>query len=53
MTFDALVSLSRERLAARRRRVAPRGPLVQAAVLVPLTNTDASLTSNVRCTLPM
>ena len=36
MTFDALVSLSRERLAARRRRVAPRGPLVQAAVLVPL-----------------
>lgn len=36
MTLDALVSLTRARLAARRRRVVPRGPLVQAAVLVPL-----------------
>jgi 8-oxo-dGTP pyrophosphatase MutT (NUDIX family) len=36
MTLDDLVALTRERLAARRRRVAPRGSLVRAAVLVPL-----------------
>ncbi len=36
MTLDDLVALTRARLAARRRREVPRGPLVQAAVLVPL-----------------
>lgn len=36
MTLDQLVALTRERLAARPRREVPRGPLVQAAVLVPL-----------------
>src|SRR5438046_8768822 len=36
MTLDELVTLTRERLAARRRRVVDPGPLVRAAVLVPL-----------------
>jgi 8-oxo-dGTP pyrophosphatase MutT (NUDIX family) len=36
MTLDQLVTRTRERLAARPRREVPRGPLVQAAVLVPL-----------------
>jgi len=36
MTLDELVTLTRERLAARRRRVVETGPLVRAAVLVPL-----------------
>ena len=36
MTLDELVALTRERLAARRRRVVEPGPLVRAAVLVPL-----------------
>ena len=35
MTLDDLVAITRRRLAARERRVVPRGPLVQAAVLVP------------------
>jgi 8-oxo-dGTP pyrophosphatase MutT (NUDIX family) len=36
MTIDELAALTRSRLAARDRRVAPDGPLVRAAVLVPL-----------------
>ena len=36
MSLDELVALTRERLAARRRRVVDLGPLVRAAVLVPL-----------------
>ena len=36
MTLDELVTLTRERLAARLRRVVEPGPLVRAAVLVPL-----------------
>ena len=36
MTLEQLVVLTRERLAARARRVVPEGPLVRAAVLVPL-----------------
>ena len=36
MSLDELVVLTRERLAARRRRVVDPGPLVRAAVLVPL-----------------
>src|SRR5438034_7051058 len=36
MTLDELVTLTRERLAARQRRVVDPGPLVRAAVLVPL-----------------
>lgn len=36
MTLDALVAVTRARLAARRRRIVAPGPLVQAAVLVPL-----------------
>jgi len=36
MTLDELVTLTRERLAARPRRVVEPGPLVRAAVLVPL-----------------
>ena len=38
MTLDDLVALTRARLAARERRVVPKGPLVQAAVLVPLVD---------------
>jgi 8-oxo-dGTP pyrophosphatase MutT (NUDIX family) len=38
MTLDELVTLTRERLAARSRRVVPRGELVQAAVLIPLVD---------------
>src|SRR5438093_10897508 len=36
MTLDELVTLTRERLAARRPRVVEPGPRVRAAVLVPL-----------------
>jgi len=36
MTLEDLVTLTRERLAARARRVVEPGPLVRAAVLVPL-----------------
>ena len=38
MSFDALVARTRERLGARARRVVPKGPLIQAAVLVPLVD---------------
>ena len=38
MTFDALVLLTRQRLADRARRVVPEGTLVRAAVLVPLVD---------------
>ena len=38
MTLDELVALTRERLATRARRVAPKSALVQAAVLVPLVD---------------
>jgi 8-oxo-dGTP pyrophosphatase MutT (NUDIX family) len=38
MTLDELVLLTRSRLAGRERRVVPPGPLVQAAVLVPLVD---------------
>jgi 8-oxo-dGTP pyrophosphatase MutT (NUDIX family) len=38
MTLDELVALTRARLAARSRRVVPKGALVQAAVLVPLVD---------------
>lgn len=38
MTLDALVALTRARLGARTRRVVPPGPLVRAAVLVPLVD---------------
>ncbi len=40
MTLEALVARTRERLAGRRRRVVPHGPLVRAAVLVPLLDRD-------------
>src|SRR5262249_45892861 len=36
MTLEALVALTRERLGQRNRRVVPPGPLVRAAVLVPI-----------------
>jgi 8-oxo-dGTP pyrophosphatase MutT (NUDIX family) len=36
MTVDELVTRTRARLGARQRRVVPPGPLVQAAVLVPI-----------------
>jgi 8-oxo-dGTP pyrophosphatase MutT (NUDIX family) len=36
VTLDELTELTRRRLAARERRVVPPGPLVRAAVLVPL-----------------
>jgi 8-oxo-dGTP pyrophosphatase MutT (NUDIX family) len=36
MTLEALVALTRERLGRRERRVVPPGPLVRAAVLVPI-----------------
>lgn len=38
MTLDDLVTATRGRLAARTRRVVPRGPLIQAAVLVPIVD---------------
>ena len=38
LTLEELVALTRARFAARARRVVPRGPLVQAAVLVPLVD---------------
>jgi 8-oxo-dGTP pyrophosphatase MutT (NUDIX family) len=36
MNVDELTRRTRSRLAARRRRIVPKGPLVQAAVLVPI-----------------
>ncbi len=38
LTTEALVALTRRRLAGRRRRVVPPGPLVAAAVLVPIVD---------------
>jgi 8-oxo-dGTP pyrophosphatase MutT (NUDIX family) len=38
MTIDDLVTITRQRLAGRERRVVPPGPLVQAAVLVPIVD---------------
>jgi 8-oxo-dGTP pyrophosphatase MutT (NUDIX family) len=38
MTLDELVALTRTRLATRVRRVAPLGPLVRAAVLIPIVD---------------
>jgi len=38
MSLEELVELTRRRLAARARRVVPEGPLVRAAVLVPLVD---------------
>jgi 8-oxo-dGTP pyrophosphatase MutT (NUDIX family) len=38
MTLEDLASFARQRLAARERRVVPRGVLVQAAVLVPIVD---------------
>src|SRR5207237_7352461 len=38
LTTDALVALARARLAAHTRRVVPPGPLVAAAVLVPIVD---------------
>lgn len=38
MTLDDLVAATRRQLAMRTRRVLPRGPLVQAAVLVPIVD---------------
>src|SRR5262245_27377069 len=38
MDIDALAELTRTRLGARRRRVAPDGPLIKAAVLVPIVD---------------
>ena len=38
LTLEALVELTRARLNARQRRVVPKGPLVQAAVLVPIVD---------------
>jgi 8-oxo-dGTP pyrophosphatase MutT (NUDIX family) len=36
VTVDELARRTRQRLAARQRRIVPKGPLVQAAVLVPI-----------------
>lgn len=36
MTVEELIARTRERLNARERRVVPKGPLIQAAVLVPI-----------------
>jgi len=38
MKVDDLVAVTRARLGARRRRVVPPGPLVRAAVLVPIVD---------------
>jgi len=38
MNVDDLVAVTRARLGARRRRVVPPGPLVRAAVLVPIVD---------------
>jgi 8-oxo-dGTP pyrophosphatase MutT (NUDIX family) len=38
MTIDDLAFITRRQLAGRARRVVPRGPLVQAAVLVPIVD---------------
>jgi 8-oxo-dGTP pyrophosphatase MutT (NUDIX family) len=40
MTLEALVAITRTRLAARERRVVPPGPLVPAAVLLPIVARD-------------
>ncbi len=36
MDVDALAAITRQRLAARQRRIAPNGPLIKAAVLLPI-----------------
>src|SRR5262249_58247647 len=41
VTLDELAALTRRRLAGRQRRVVPPGPLVRAAVLVPLVDRGA------------
>lgn len=38
MSFDELVGRTRARLGAHTRRVVPKGPLIQAAVLIPLVD---------------
>ena len=38
MDVDALVEITRRRLGARRRRIAPDGPLIKAAVLLPIVD---------------
>jgi 8-oxo-dGTP pyrophosphatase MutT (NUDIX family) len=40
VTVEELARRTRQRLAARQRRVVPKGPLVQAAVLVPILGHD-------------
>lgn len=40
MTLDQLVARTRERLESRVRRIVPEGPLIRAAVLVPLVDRD-------------
>ena len=40
MTLDQLVALTRQRLSQRDRRVVPPGPLVRAAVLIPIVERD-------------
>jgi 8-oxo-dGTP pyrophosphatase MutT (NUDIX family) len=41
MTVNELVAITRARLGARARRVVPKGPLIQAAVLVPIVDRGA------------
>jgi len=38
MTIDTLAEITRRRLAARQRRIAPDGPLIRAAVLLPIVD---------------
>ena len=38
MTLEELIALTRQRLAAHERRVVPPGPLVRAAVLIPIVD---------------
>ena len=38
MDVDALAEITRKRLGARRRRIAPDGPLIKAAVLLPIVD---------------
>ena len=38
MDIDALAEITRHRLGARRRRIAPDGPLIKAAVLLPIVD---------------
>jgi 8-oxo-dGTP pyrophosphatase MutT (NUDIX family) len=40
VTVETLVALTRSRLAGRTRRVVPKGPLIQAAVLIPIIDRD-------------